>query len=86
MLFVLFSCVGNLTYVLSILAYEPECGRFEGYEGVRAGCESGEWGREYGQHILVNASWLIGAAGTLLMDLIVCTQVWIYRDWKPEEA
>ena len=27
MLFFLFACVGNLTYVLSILAYEPICGR-----------------------------------------------------------
>ena len=84
MLFFLFACVGNLTYVMSILAYEPGCARFESYDGVRSGCESGEWAREYGQYVLLNASWLIGSAGTLFLDLIIFSQFWIYRDRKPE--
>ena len=84
MLFFLFACVGNLTYVMSILAYEPGCTRFESYDGVRSGCESGEWARGYGQYILLNASWIIGSAGTLLLDLIIFSQFWTYRDRKPE--
>ena len=84
MLFFLFACVGNLTYVLSILAYEPECARFESYDDGRGRCESGEWSRGYGQYILVNASWLIGSAGTLILDLMIFTQFWIYRDRKPD--
>ena len=86
MLFFLFACVGNLTYVMSILAYEPACARFESYDDVNGGCESGEWARGYGQYVLLNASWLIGSAGTLLLDLMIFSQFWIYRDRKPETA
>ena len=86
MLFFLFACVGNLTYVMSIFAYEPGCARFENYDDVRSGCESGEWARGYGQYILLNASWLIGSAGTLLLDLMIFGQFWIYRDRKPQSA
>ena len=86
MLFFLFACAGNLTYVVSILAYEPGCARFESYDGGKGGCESGEWAREYGQNILLNASWLIGSAGTLLLDMIIFSQFWTYRDQKPERA
>ena len=85
-LFFLFACVGNLTYVMSILAYEPACARFESYDGERDGCESGEWARGYGQYILLNASWLIGSAGTLLLDFMIFSQFWIYRGRKPERA
>lgn len=84
MLFFLFACMGNLTYVLSIFAYEPGCARFESYDDVRGGCESGEWARGYGQYILLNASWLIGSAGTLILDLMIFGQFWIYRNRKPE--
>ena len=84
MLFFLFACVGNLTYVMSILAYEPGCARLESYHGARGGCESGEWARGYGQYILLNASWLIGSAGTLLLDLMIFGQFWLYRDRKPQ--
>ena len=85
LLFFLFACVGNLTYVMSIFAYEPGCARFESYDGVRGGCERGEWARGYGQYILLNASWLIGSAGTLLLDLMIFGQFWIYRDRKPQK-
>ena len=84
-LFFLFACVGNLTYVMSIFAYEPGCARFESFDDVRGGCESGEWARAYGQYILLNASWLIGSAGTFLLDLMIFGQFWIYMDRKPQQ-
>jgi len=82
MLFFLFACVGNLTYVLSIFAYEPACARIGSVHGGAGGgfCEQDEWGRQYGQYILVNTSWLIGSAGTLILDLLIFGQFWIYRD------
>ena len=86
LLFFLFACVGNLTYVMSIFAYEPGCARFESYDGERGGCERGEWARGYGLYILLNASWLIGSAGTFLLDLIIFGQFWIYRDRKPQRG
>ncbi|KAL8723000.1 MAG: hypothetical protein Q9225_000616 [Loekoesia sp. 1 TL-2023] len=70
MLFFLFACVGNLTYVMSIFAYEPGCAKLE-QEYRASQCEQGEWGREYARYILVNTSWLIGSAGTLLLDLLI---------------
>jgi len=82
MLFFLFACVGNLTYVLSIFAYEPACAKIGSVHGGGGGgfCEQDEWGRQYGRYILVNASWLIGSAGTLILDLLIFGQFWIYRD------
>lgn len=84
-LFFLFACVGNLTYVLSIFAYEPSCAKLaslHGRGGRGGGCEKGEWGREYGRYILLNTSWLIGSAGTLLLDLLIFGQFWVYRGRK----
>ncbi|KAL8767910.1 MAG: hypothetical protein Q9209_005697 [Squamulea sp. 1 TL-2023] len=78
MLFFLFACVGNLTYVLSIFAYEPECAKL-GREYGTIQCEHGEWSSDYRTYILVNMSWLIGSAGTLLLDLMIFAQFWIYR-------
>ena len=86
MLFFLFACVGNLTYVLSIFAYEPACASLQGLSGGdigAGGCEDGEWKEEYGRYIFVNASWLIGSAGTLVLDLMIFGQFWIYRGGKP---
>jgi hypothetical protein len=90
MLFFLFACVGNMTYVLSIFAYEPACARIGRVDGAGRGregggggggfCEGGEWGKEYGRYILVNASWVIGSAGTLVLDLLIFGQFWMYRD------
>ncbi|KAI4095296.1 MAG: hypothetical protein LQ339_007295 [Xanthoria mediterranea] len=78
MLFFLFACVGNLTYVMSIFAYEPECAKLgRVYKAVQ--CEEGEWSSEYRRYILINTSWIIGSAGTLLLDLMIFTQFWIYR-------
>ncbi|PFH60912.1 hypothetical protein XA68_10110 [Ophiocordyceps unilateralis] len=69
MLFFLFACLGNATYVLSILAYEPR------------GCVDGSChaGAVYGRHVLVNLSWLLGSAVTLLMDLVVLAQHLVYK-------
>ncbi|RDA87701.1 hypothetical protein CP532_1763 [Ophiocordyceps camponoti-leonardi (nom. inval.)] len=76
MLFFLFACLGNATYVLSILSYEPR------------GCVNDlcEPGAVYGRHVLVNLSWLMGSAVTLLMDLIVLVQHLVYRTAEDEEA
>lgn len=79
MLFFLFACVGNLTYVLSIFAYTPACAKFD-Y------CEDGAWGRQYGRYILLNTSWLIGSAGTLVLDLMIFGQFWKYRDRTSETS
>ena len=81
MLFFLFACVGNLTYVMSIFFYEPACAGLEevGFDG---GCRDGEWSREYGKYILVNTSWLVGSAGTLLLDFLIFVQFFLYRDNK----
>jgi uncharacterized protein with PQ loop repeat len=70
MLFFLFACLGNLTYVLSIVVYKPKCGG-----GV---CQDGEGRAEYGRYIAVNASWLLGSFGTLLLDAGVFVQYFLY--------
>ncbi|KAL2181352.1 PQ loop repeat-domain-containing protein [Thermothelomyces heterothallicus CBS 202.75] len=75
-LFFLFACLGNLTYVLSILVFEPEC---EGDDG----CRPGEAAHIFWQYILVNLSWLAGSAGTLLLDLAIFVQFFVYS--KREE-
>ena len=80
MLFFLFACVGNLTYVLSIFAYEPPCAKM-----VRLGfgeCAEGEWTAEYWKWVLVNLSWLVGSAGTLMLDGAIFVQFWVYRGGK----
>ncbi|KAL8689605.1 MAG: hypothetical protein Q9218_004763 [Villophora microphyllina] len=77
MLFFLFACVGNLTYVMSIFAYEPDCAKVEREYGTPQ-CRQGQWATEYGRYILINLSWLIGSAGTLLLDMLIFVQFWIY--------
>ncbi|KAK7737775.1 vacuolar membrane transporter [Cytospora paraplurivora] len=73
MLFFLFACLGNLTYALSIFAFDPKC-----YE-AHTGCQPGEARRIYGQNILVNLSWLAGSVGTLLLDMGVFIQFFLYN-------
>jgi solute carrier family 66 (lysosomal lysine-arginine transporter), member 1 len=72
MLFFLFACIGNLTYVLSIFAYEPVC------KNPRR-CRHGESLSIYGKYIAVNASWLAGSLGTLFLDAGVFVQYFLYR-------
>ena len=84
MLFFLFACVGNLTYVMSIFFYEPPCAGLQALGNyVDGGCEEGEWGSQYGRYILVNLSWLVGSAGTLLLDFMIFVQFFVYRDSAP---
>ncbi|TKA71491.1 hypothetical protein B0A49_05604 [Cryomyces minteri] len=77
-LFFLFACIGNITYVLSIFAFEPIC-RY-------SRCEPGEAKATYGRYMLVNLSWLIGSAGCLLLDGLVFVQFWMYRKDEDEVA
>ncbi|GAP86551.2 putative pq loop repeat protein [Rosellinia necatrix] len=82
-LFFLFACLGNLTYVLSIFAYDPVC-RGHQHRGARTGtgtgtgCQPGEASRIYARYLLVNASWLAGSLGTLLLDLGIFAQFFLY--------
>ena len=78
MLFFLFACLGNLTYVLSILVYKPRCGS----NGV---CADDEARRVYGKYIAVNFSWLLGSFGTLLLDAGVFVQYFMYRKDDSDE-
>lgn len=71
MLFFLFACLGNITYVLSIFAYEPRCHEKQ--------CAPGEAGRIYARYMLVNLSWLAGALVTFFLDLGVFAQYFIYN-------
>ena len=79
MLFFLFACIGNLTYVLSIFAYEAHC------SGKHGRCAKGEAAAKYGRYILVNASWLAGSMGTLLLDMGIFIQFFVYRAREDEE-
>lgn len=74
MLFFLFACIGNLTYVLSIFAYEQHC------QGKHGRCAKGEALSVYGRYIAVNASWLAGSLGTLFLDLGIFAQFFLYRE------
>jgi len=77
-LFVLFACIGNLTYVLSILAYEAHC------SGKHGHCAKGEASKLYARYILVNASWLAGSLGTLFLDIAISAQFIMYRTRESE--
>ncbi|KAM3068975.1 putative vacuolar membrane transporter [Clarireedia jacksonii] len=83
MLFFLFACIGNLTYVLSIFAYEASCAQ-AGRNETGKGCEPGQAGREYARYIAVNASWLVGSAGTLFLDAGVFVQFFLYGEGRGE--
>ncbi|KAH8656502.1 PQ loop repeat-domain-containing protein [Tricladium varicosporioides] len=78
-LFFLFACIGNLTYVLSIFAYESPCVR------KKHGCRNGVAAREYWRYIAVNASWLAGSLGTLCLDLGIFAQFFHYRERDADE-
>lgn len=74
MLFFLFACIGNATYVLSIFAYEPS----DACE-TPGRCKPGEAGAVYARYVLVNLSWLLGSLGTLVLDAGVFVQWFLYR-------
>lgn len=76
MLFFIFACIGNLTYVLSIVAFSPVC-------RVPGRCGAGEAKTIYFRYMAVNASWLLGSFGTLLLDMAIFLQFFIYRQKDP---
>ena len=80
MLFFLFACIGNLTYVMSIFAYDPSpaC-------GVPGRCEEGEARRMYERYVLVNLSWLLGSFGTFILDAGVFVQYFMYRQDEDDD-
>lgn len=67
LLFFLFACLGNLTYVISIIAYVPRGASSDG----RRRNWTPEMKKEYWMYIAVNASWLLGSVGTLFLDMVV---------------
>ncbi|EWC47474.1 hypothetical protein DRE_00442 [Drechslerella stenobrocha 248] len=69
-LFFVFACLGNVTYVISIVAYRP--GRVEDGEG-------------YWRYIAVNASWLLGSLGTLALDFVIFVQFFLYKNSDDED-
>lgn len=81
-LFFLFACLGNLTFVLSIFAFEPICSKrsHNGHWRERNHCKPGQASEIYARYILVNLSWLIGSAGTLVLDFAVFAQFFMYRN------
>ncbi|KAF2743240.1 PQ-loop-domain-containing protein, partial [Sporormia fimetaria CBS 119925] len=83
MLFFLFACIGNAMYVLSILAYRPIC--FAG-DGSEKECVGREAGRMYWRYVGVNASWLLGSLGTLVLDAGVFVQYFMYREVEEDES
>ena len=83
LLFFLFACIGNLTYDMSIFAYSPE-------KNCRHGpgrCAPGEASAIYSRYIAVNASWIAGSLGTLILDGLIFVQFFLYKkdddDSKP---
>lgn len=86
-MFFLFACLGNLTFVLSIFAFEPICSkRSHGHWRERNHCKPGEHEAIYARYILVNLSWLIGSAGTLVLDFAVFAQFFMYRNNVASQA
>jgi uncharacterized protein with PQ loop repeat len=93
LLFFLFACIGNLTYVLSIFAYSPVCGsepqegkdRFLYVAKEQPHCQPGEAAAIYGRYILVNLSWILGSLGTLLLDMAIFVQFFLYRKDDEDE-
>lgn len=85
MLFFLFACLGNLTYVLSIMAYDPGCSDGGGDDDA-APCGPGEAAGVYGRYVLVNLSWLAGSFGTLLLDMGIFVQFFIYSTGRDEDG
>lgn len=83
-LFFIFCCLGNVTYTLSIFAYEPRCAGEEKVHNrpLPGKCEQGDWKRAYWKYILVDASWVIGSIGALVLDLAIFSQFWLYRGRK----
>ncbi|KAI5459578.1 PQ loop repeat-domain-containing protein [Mariannaea sp. PMI_226] len=72
MLFFTFAFLGNTTYIISILAYDPRC--------EHNMCRPGEAASLYKRYLLINFSWLAGSFVNLIQDFGVFTQYFIYRN------
>lgn len=68
-LFFTFACMGNVTFIASILALVPHC---------EQECGPGEEKRLYGKHVLINVPWLLGSSLTLLQDLFILGQAFYF--------
>ena len=79
LLFFLFACLGNLTYDMSIFAYEPTCYTAVSHGGSGRCTDPIEWRARYGRYIAVNASWIVGSLGTLVLDVGIFVQFFLYR-------
>lgn len=91
-LFFLFACLGNLTYVMSILAFEPDCssgtaGNNSSTKGAPSEneCAPGQAAHIYWEYILVNLSWLAGSGGTLFLDFAIFVQFFLYNKEADED-
>lgn len=85
-LFFLFACIGNLTYVASIFAFDPICSQHTRGHWRESTCRPGEASAIYGRYILVNLSWLLGSLGTLFLDFAVFVQFFVYRGSLPKNT
>lgn len=81
LLFFLFACVGNLTYDMSIFAYNPR----PSCELGAKHCRPGEASAIYARYIAVNASWIAGSLGTLFLDGAIFVQFFLYKKEDEEE-
>ncbi len=62
--------------MLSSFAYTRRC---RGARHPAGECEPGEAAHLYGHYLLVNLSWLAGSLGTLLLDLGIFVQFFLYN-------
>lgn len=81
LLFFLFACIGNLTYDLSIFAYNPR----HSCELGSKHCRPGEASEIYARYIAVNASWIAGSLGTLFLDGAIFVQFFLYKKDDEED-
>lgn len=81
LLFFLFACIGNLTYDMSIFAYSPIC-------HTPGHCAADEASAIYARYVLINASWIAGSLGTLVLDLAIFCQFFLYmkKDGNDDEV
>lgn len=75
MLFFLFACLGNFMYVLSIIAFDPT-------SAVPNRCQSCDAKNTYIRHISVNLPWLVDGLGTMLLDMAIFAQFFLYGEVK----
>ncbi|TGZ82669.1 PQ-loop-domain-containing protein [Ascodesmis nigricans] len=72
-LFFVFAGIGNAAFVVSVVGFVP------------AG--EGDWREEWRRHLAVNASWLVGSLGTMVLDAVVFWQFVVYQkveEWDEE--